>query len=31
MRFVDNDDDEVVEDSKIDDNVFPTLKKKSQQ
>ena len=30
-RFVDNDDDEVVEDSKIDDNVFPTLKKKSQQ
>ncbi len=30
-RFVDNDDDKVVEDSKIDDNVFPTLKKKSQQ
>ena len=30
-RFVDNDDDEVVEDSKIDENVFPTLKKKSQQ
>ena len=30
-RFVDNDDDEVVEDSKKDDNVFPTLKKKSQQ
>ena len=30
-RFVDNDDDEVVEDSKIDQNVFPTLKKKSQQ
>ena len=30
-RFVDNDDDEVVEDSKIDDNVFPTLKKNSQQ
>ena len=30
-RFVDNDDDEVVEDPKIDDNVFPTLKKKSQQ
>ena len=30
-RFVDNDDDEVVEDSKIDDNVFPSLKKKSQQ
>ena len=30
-RFVDNDDDEIVEDSKIDDNVFPTLKKKSQQ
>ena len=29
-RFVDNDDDEVVEDSKIDENVFPTLKKKSQ-
>ncbi len=30
-RFVDNDYDKVVEDSKIDDNVFPTLKKKSQQ
>ncbi len=30
-RFVDNDDDEVVEDSKIDDNLFPNLKKKSQQ
>lgn len=30
-RFVDSDGDEVVEDSKIDDNVFPTLKKKSQQ
>ena len=30
-RFVDNDDDEVVEESKIDENVFPTLKKKSQQ
>ena len=30
-RFVDNDDDEVVEDSKIEYNVFPSLKKKSQQ
>mgnify|MGYP003124376189 FL=1 len=30
-RFVDNDDDEVVEEAKTDENVFPTLKKKSQQ
>jgi len=30
-RFVDNDDDEVVEEPKTDQNVFPTLKKKSQQ
>lgn len=30
-RFVDNDDDEVVEEPKKDENVFPTLKKKSQQ
>jgi len=30
-RFVDSDDDEVVEEPKQDDNVFPTLKKKSQQ
>tara|TARA_B100001248_G_C27173223_1_gene358902 strand:- start:81 stop:515 length:435 start_codon:yes stop_codon:yes gene_type:complete len=30
-RFVDNDDDDVVEEPKKDENVFPTLKKKSQQ
>lgn len=30
-RFVDNDDDKVVEEPKKDENVFPTLKKKSQQ
>ena len=30
-RFVDNDDDEVVEEPKKDENIFPTLKKKSQQ
>tara|TARA_B100001989_G_C24471339_1_gene429372 strand:+ start:349 stop:783 length:435 start_codon:yes stop_codon:yes gene_type:complete len=30
-RFVDNDDDGVVEETKTDENVFPTLKKKSQQ
>ena len=30
-RFVDSDDNEVVEEPKQDDNVFPTLKKKSQQ
>ena len=30
-RFVDNDDDEVVEEPKKDENMFPTLKKKSQQ
>ena len=30
-RFIDNDDDEVVEEPKKDENVFPTLKKKSQQ
>ena len=30
-RFVDSDDNEVVEEPKQDENVFPTLKKKSQQ
>ena len=30
-RFVDNDDDDVVEEPKKDENLFPTLKKKSQQ
>ena len=30
-RFVDSDDDDVVEEPKKDENVFPTLKKKSQQ
>ena len=30
-RFVDNDDDDVVEEAKKAENVFPTLKKKSQQ
>lgn len=30
-RFVDNDDDDIVEEPKKDENVFPTLKKKSQQ
>lgn len=30
-RFVDNDDNKVVEEPEKDENVFPTLKKKSQQ